>query len=107
MTDIDVNSLVAQHRHEVELSDALVQLNITASFKLVFETNLFTQQVHSLVLKLATLSKPSPEYDAVVRELDAISYTQNYLQQLTVKGNDAAQSIREANAFLYNNDDED
>ena len=106
MTDIDVNNLLAQHRQEVALSDAIVQLKLTAPFKLVFETNLFTQQVHSLVLKLATLSKPSPEYDAVVRELDAISYTQNYLQQLTVKGNDAAQSIREVNAFSYN-DDED
>ena len=67
MTDIDVNNLLAQHRQEVALSDAIVQLKLTAPFKLVFETNLFTQQVHSLVLKLATLSKPSPEYDEVVR----------------------------------------
>lgn len=107
MTDVDVNSLLVQHRQDVELSDALVQLKLTAPFKLVFETNLFTQQVNSLVLKLATLSKPSPEYDEVVRELDAISYAQNYLQQLTVRGSEAAHSIREAHDFLYNNDDED
>jgi hypothetical protein len=106
MTDIDVNNLLAQHRQEVALSDAIVQLKLTAPFKLIFENNLFTQQVHLLVLKLATLSKPSPEYDEVVRELDAISYAQNYLQQLTVKGTEAAQSIREANVFLSNNDED-
>ena len=42
MTDIDVNNLLAQHRQEVALSDAIVQLKLTAPFKLIFENNLFT-----------------------------------------------------------------
>ena len=83
--DNTVYGLIAQHRKEAELGEAVKQLTLLPSFKAVFEDNLFTQQVNTLVARLAYLSKPSAEYDVVLSELNAISYLKKYLHDLNVK----------------------
>lgn len=105
MVDIDVNSLINQHRREVELGEAMTQLSLNPAFKLVIENHLFKETVQGLVLQLASISKSTSQYEEVLRELDAISYLQNYLQNTITKGVDASLSIREAQ-YLLNHDED-
>lgn len=105
MIDTDVNSLITQHRREVELSDAVKQLYIYPAFKSVFEKNLFKERVNFLVSQLATLSKADDKYGEVVRELDAISYLQNYLQNILTNGAEAVMSIHQAQHYLNTDKD--
>lgn len=100
--DNTVYGLIAQHRKEAELGEAVKQLTLLPSFKAVFEDNLFNTQVNSLVARLAYVSKPSADYDAVLSELNAISYLKKYLYELTVKGSEANLHIAEAQAYLHN-----
>lgn len=100
--DNTVYGLIAQHRKEAELGEAVKQLTLLPSFKAVFEDSLFTQQVNTLVARLAYLSKPSAEYDAVLSELNAISYLKKYLHDLNVKGTEANLHITEAQTYLHN-----
>ena len=100
--DNTVFGLIAQHRKEAELGEAVKQLTLLPSFKAVFEDSLFNAQVNSLVARLAYVPKPSADYDAVLSELNAISYLKKYLHELTVKGSEANLHITEAQAYLHN-----
>ena len=100
--DNTVYNLLAQHRREAELGEAVKQLTLLPMFKAIFEDNLFTDKVNSLVAKLAYVTKPSAEYDAVLAELNAISYLKKYLYDLHVKGSEATLHITEAQAYLHN-----
>lgn len=100
-----VYSLLAQHRDEAILGEAVEQLKILPAFNLVFENNLFTQQVNTLVSKLAYLNKTDAEYGAVINELNAISYLKKYLFDLTVKGSEANLHITEAQAYLHEDEE--
>ena len=100
-----VLSLIAQHREEALLGEAVEQLKVLPSFNLVFESNLFTKRVNSLVYKLAYLNKTDEEYDAVINELNAISYLSKYLQDLTLKGSEANLHIAEAQTYLHDGEE--
>jgi hypothetical protein len=101
MADIDVNGLIAEHRNEVKLGEAVKILKSNIEFNLVFEQGLFKNRVQSLVLKLNTQNPTTLEYAESVRELDAISYLQNFLNQTLAKGESSENSIREAQAYLH------
>jgi hypothetical protein len=99
--DNTVFSLIAQHKEEAALGEAVMQLTASPMFKQVFEDNLFTKQVNTLVAKLAYLNKSSSSYDAVLAELNAISYLKKYLHDITVRGSEATLHITEAQSYLY------
>jgi len=101
-----VYSLIAQHREEAQLGEAVEQLKVLPAFHKVFDVNLFTVEVNSLVSKLADLDKTSAEYGAVIDRLNAISYLKKYLHDLTVKGAEANQHIIEAQTYLHEEDEE-
>lgn len=100
-----VYSLLAQHREEAQLGEAVEQLKVLPSFHKVFDVNLFTNEVISLVSSLADLDKTSAEYSAVIDKLNAISYLKKYLHDLTVKGAEANQHIIEAQNYLHEDEE--
>ena len=101
-----VYSLLAQHREEAQLGEAVEQLKVLPAFHKVFDVHLFTDEVSSLVYKLAALDKTSTEYSAVIDKLNAISYLKKYLHDLAVKGSEANQHIIEAQSYLHEEDEE-
>jgi hypothetical protein len=102
MSANDLHDLIAKCRKDIELGEAVNQLNVLPTFKSVITTHLFNAQVSLLVSKLASFRKDSVEYAEVVRELDAISYLQTYLHQLTVNSVQAECDLKEAQHYLYN-----
>jgi|JI10StandDraft_1071094.scaffolds.fasta_scaffold143497_2 hypothetical protein len=101
-----VYSLLAQHREEAQLGEAVEQLKVLPAFHKVFDVHLFTDEVSSLVYQLAELDKTSAEYSAVIDKLNAISYLKKYLHDLAVKGSEANQHIIEAQSYLHEEDEE-
>jgi hypothetical protein len=101
-----VYSLLAQHREEAQLGEAVEQLKVLPAFHKVFDVHLFTDEVSSLVYQLAELDKTSTEYSAVIDKLNAISYLKKYLHDLAVKGSEANQHIIEAQSYLHEEDEE-
>jgi hypothetical protein len=101
-----VYSLLAQHREEAQLGEAVEQLKVLPAFHKVFDVHLFTDEVSSLVYQLAELDKTSAEYSAVIDKLNAISYLKKFLHDLAVKGSEANQHIIEAQSYLHEEDEE-
>lgn len=101
-----VYSLLAQHREEAQLGEAVEQLKVLPAFHKVFDVHLFTDEVSSLVYQLAALDKTSTEYSAVIDKLNAISYLKKFLHDLAVKGSEANQHIIEAQSYLHEEDEE-
>lgn len=101
-----VYSLLAQHREEAQLGEAVEQLKVLPAFHKVFDVHLFTDEVSSLVYQLAALDKTSAEYSAVIDKLNAISYLKKFLHDLAVKGSEANQHIIEAQSYLHEEDEE-
>lgn len=94
----ELNDLINQCHKDIELSKAVNQLKVMPSFNLVL--NDLNNKINNLVLQLSKLTKDSIEYDRVIRELDSISYFNNYLTTVIEIGDEATLKIKEAKSLI-------
>lgn len=95
---------ISEDRKKVDLAQSVSRLNENLDFKKVIQVHLFQDRLNALALQLSVYEKDSPDYNQIVRELDAISYLRNHLVELEELGDEAQAALSEAQSLLDNED---
>lgn len=93
---------VREYQRTIELGNTTERLLDSLDFKKVISDGLLKQGITTLALDLANCTKDSLEYVQIVREIDAISYLNVYLNNLIDQGREALPLLREAQELLNN-----
>lgn len=93
---------ISEDRKRVDLAQSVSKLNENLDFKKVIQVHLFQDRLNALALQLSVYEKDSPDYNQIVRELDAISYLRNHLVELKELGDEAQAALSEAQSLIDN-----
>lgn len=94
-----LNQQIKQSKEAIHLANSLARLEVNKEFKDVILTTYLTNHSNELVMQLSNYPKDSEEYQRLIDGLNAISYFNAFLINLTKQGQLAKQDLNAALAI--------
>ena len=92
----EVSRQIAVAEDKVKLADAVSRLKTNRDFITVFSNHIFKDKILDLVNEIHMYPSDSVEHTGTVKQLEAISTIQSYLDELIDKGQSAQREISSA-----------
>lgn len=96
----ELQEVIRKGEAQMELAAALERLLRNRDFILVIKDAYLKDEVLNLGLQLSSVALASPEYNELVRGMDAISQLSKYLLSIQENAKAAQEDVREARRYL-------